>query len=151
MAVPTWPGKALKVLLPVTGLLLVVQYIAGLWTNAYAPAGGFSSNSSFPALDLHWTLGQVLGVLSIILVVVALFSRRVDFVVPAIVILASVIVAGLAGMAFVSSTPNPPSATVEMGVAFLVAFATTVSFGMRLRWVPSSTPPAVPGTTASSA
>jgi hypothetical protein len=122
---PTWPLRALQITSVITTAALVVQYIAGLLTNAYAPASGFTSNSDWWAINLHWTFGYVLGVLAIILVIVAALTRRGLYIALAVVTLLGVLAAGFAGMAFVSSTPNAPIYSVEMGVAFLVAFITS--------------------------
>ena len=118
----TWPQRTLRVLIPIAGILLVIQYVAGLLTNAYGPSAGFTDNTSFPALNLHYLNGDFLGVVAIIVVVVAAFTRQVRFIALSVVMLAAILVAGIAGMAFVSSTPNNPVDTVLMGVAFLVAF-----------------------------
>jgi len=129
----TWPTRTLNVLVPVVGIDLILQYIAGLGSNAYGPSTGFTVNTDFGIYDIHWLNGYVLGILSIILVLVAAISRQARNVLPAIVALAAVLIAGFAGMAFVSSAPNPPGATVTMGIAFLVAFATILAMMFRLR------------------
>jgi hypothetical protein len=128
-SVPAWPHKALRILLPVTGLLLVVQYLLGLWTNAYAPASGFTSNSSFPSLDWHYNIGFALGILGLLVVIVAAFSRKLPYIGFAVLLFAGIAVAGVAGMRFVNSTPNPPVDTVLMGVGFLVAFWASLALG----------------------
>ena len=146
----SWPTKALNILVPIVGIDLVIQYIAGLGTSAYAPANGFTMNTDFPIYDVHWLNGYALGVLSIILVLVAVFSRQVRNIAPAVVALAAVIVAAVAGMVFVNSIPNPPIATVTMGIAFLVAFSTGTAWMIGLRMsgtAPSSPPPSVPSPT----
>lgn len=119
--------------MPLVGLDLVVQYIAGLGTNAYAPSAGFTMNTEFPIYGVHWDNGLVLGILSIVLVVVSIFSRQGRNIVPAVVSLVAVLIAGFAGMAYVGTSPNPPSATLTMGLAFLVSFAAIMAFNFRLR------------------
>lgn len=142
----TWPTKTLSFLVPLVGIDLIIQYFAGLGTNAYAPASGFTMNTDFGIYDLHWTNGYVLGILSIALVIIAVFSRQGRNVVPAVVSLAAVLVAAFAGMAFVNTTPNPPWATITMGLAFLVAFSTVIAMMFRLnmarRWPGSPVSPA---------
>jgi heme A synthase len=128
-----WPNRTLAVLLPLVGIDLVIQYIAGLGTNAYAPPAGFNMNTDFGIYNVHWLNGYVLGILSIVLVIVAAFSRQTRVVVPAVVSLAAVLIAAFAGMAFVNSTPNPPSATITMGLAFLVAFSAVMAMMFRGR------------------
>jgi hypothetical protein len=139
----TWPGKVLAILVPIVAIDLVVQYIAGMGTNAYAPAAGFTQNTDFGIYDLHWTNGYVLGVLSIVLVVVAVFSGRARNVASSSVSLAAVLIAAFAGMAFVNSTPNPPWATLTMSFAFLVAFGALVSLMLR-QGMPGTTGPVAP-------
>jgi hypothetical protein len=140
--------RTLWVLVPLLALLLVVQYIAGMWTNAYAPSAGFTNNSSFLSLNIHYMVGDVLGVLSIVLVIVAAFSRRLPFVAISVVTLAAVIVAGFAGMAFVSSSPNNPADTMVMALAFIVAFGAILGFAFRLVLARAVLPPATTAPTA---
>jgi hypothetical protein len=132
-----WPFQALGVLVPILGLLLVIQYLAGLWTNAYAPANGFTSNTAYTALNLHYLVGFILGVLVLLVVAVAAFTRRAGFLGLAVVAAVSVWVAGIAGQMFVGTTPNNPTYSVSMGVAFLIAFWATLMLGTLLmvhRW-----------------
>jgi hypothetical protein len=126
----TWPGTALKILLPVTGIALVVQYILGLWTNAYAPAAGFTSNTSFPSLDWHYNVGFALGILGILLIVFSALSRRPMNIGLSVVLFAGIAVAGVEGMAFVSTSPNNPVDTMVMGIAFLVSFWASILLGL---------------------
>jgi len=130
-AAPRWTSRALSILGPLVAIDLVIQYIAGLGTNAYAPTA-FTSNSDYGWLDVHWDNGYFLGLLCIVLVLVAALSRQGRNIGSALVILAAVLVAGVAGMAFVRTSPNPPSATITMGLAFLVAFGAAISFMIRL-------------------
>ncbi|MFZ1023241.1 MAG: hypothetical protein WAN87_03815 [Thermoplasmata archaeon] len=145
-----WPFRAMQILIPIAGLLLVVQYVAGLYTNAYSPASGFTSNTAYPALNLHYTVGMALGILAIIVVIVSAFTREIRYIGLSVVMLAAILVAGFAGMAFVGTTPNPPIDTVIMGSGFLIAFWATVVLGftsmMGGRMSTSSSPPATVAT-----
>ncbi|HEV2316030.1 MAG TPA: hypothetical protein VGV89_00435 [Thermoplasmata archaeon] len=145
---PSWAGTAVRALAPLSVLLLVGQYLLGLWTNVYAPAGGFNSNTSFPSLDWHYMIGDTLGILAILLIVFAGLSRQVPAIVLSVVLFIAVLVAGFAGQAFVGSTPNPPSASVTMGAMFLVAFvaALGLTFGSWRGWAmrPSGVPTPAP-------
>jgi len=127
------------------GIDLIVQYIAGLGANVYAPASGFTMNTDFGIYDVHWLNGYVVGVLSIVLVVVAVLSRQTRTIVSSSVSFVAVLVSAVAGMAFVNSTPNPASASLVMGVAFLVAFSTVMALMFQLR---RSDGPSTPTTTA---
>jgi len=144
-----WALKALKILVPVTALLLIIQYIAGLGTNVYAPAAGFNGNSDFGWLDLHYATGDVLGLVSIVLVIVAVFTARGPLIGTSAGILVSVLVAGFAGSAFINTSPNNPLDSLLMGIAFLFAFGATISLGFRVMWASGSRtatppPPAAP-------
>ena len=140
---PAWSEKVLRILVPITGIALVTQYILGLWTNAYAPSGGFTSNSSFPSLDWHYNIGFTLGALGLLTVVIAAVSRRVPSIVLAIVMFVGIALAGVAGMKFVSSSPNDPIFSVAMGLGFLIAFWASLILGLMLMggrgmWSPPS-------------
>jgi hypothetical protein len=144
---PAWTTRTLGVLVPLVALDLVVQYIAGLGTNAYAPAAGFTMNTDFGIYDLHWDNGFLLGILVILLLIVAGLSRQVRSLVPAVVAFLAVLVAGIAGMNFVNTTPNPPGATIAMGLAWLVAFGAVMTmfrFQRGAMWAPPPAAPAPP-------
>ena len=125
--------RLLGLLVPIVGLDRVVQYIAGLATNALAPASGFTPGTDFGAYDVHWMNGYVLGILSIALVVVAGRSRKGSNIASSVVNLAAVGVAGFAGMEFVRTSPNSAFATITMGVAFLVCFSAVMAMMFRIR------------------
>lgn len=127
---PAWAEKALRVVVPVTGLLLVVQYLLGLWTNAYAPSSGFTDNTSYPSLDWHYNIGFTLGALGVIVLIVAALTRKLPFIGLAAVLLVGIAIAGISGMEFVHSSPNDPVATVVMGVGFLIAFWASLVLGL---------------------
>jgi hypothetical protein len=146
-----WALRALKILVPVTALLLVIQYIAGIGTNVYAPAAGFNGNSDFGWLDLHYTTGDVLGIVSILLLVVAVFTARAPLIGNSAGIFASVLIAGLAGMAYINTSPNNPVDSLVMGVFFLVAFGATISLGYRVMRTSPAAPAAPQPPTAPSA
>jgi heme A synthase len=100
-----------------------------LWTNIYGPAAGFSANTSYPPYLVHYYVGVTLGLLSIVLLLVAVSHRRTAYALLSVVLLLSVLAAALLGQAFVGSTPNDPADSVAMGCAFLVAFASILCFG----------------------
>jgi hypothetical protein len=121
-APPRWPLTALRYLAPLLLILLVAQYLVGLWTNLYAPVAGFTSQSSFPALDAHYDLGYSLGLLALIAVICAAVARVRPLIVLAALTFLGVLAAGIAGGAFVRTTPNPSTASFVMGAMFLLAF-----------------------------
>jgi hypothetical protein len=125
-----WPVRALNILVPLTLVILLAQYFLGLWTNIYAPATGFTSNTSFPSLDWHYNLGFALGVLGILLVIVTGFTRNLGFLALGAVALLGIIVAGLAGGQFVST--NNPLFSFDMGAGFIIAFAAVGALGLML-------------------
>lgn len=130
-------------------LLLVAQYLLGLWTNVYAPAM-FTSNSSFPSLDWHYNIGYVLFLVSLVGLILSLLSRQLRLIVPFVVLPVSILSAGEFGADFVSSTPNNPLDSFGMGAMFLVALLAAVSvMYLAGRARPGEkTPSAVPGSAA---
>jgi hypothetical protein len=140
---PRWPSTALRYVVPAVLLLLVAQYLLGLWTNLYAPAAGFTSNSSSPSLDWHYNLGFILGILGILCIVLAGLSRQLPLVALAVVGFVGILVAGLAGGSFVSSTPNPPEESLLMGAMFLLAFVANVGLASAT-WMRAMVAPSTP-------
>jgi hypothetical protein len=137
---PRWPWTAVRYLAPILLILLVAQYLLGLWTNLYAPAAGFTSNSSSPSLDWHYNLGFALGILGIVVIAVAGVSRDLWMIGLAVLVFLGVLLAGIAGGDFVGSTPNPPSASILMGAMFLLAFVAALALGFRV-WMGPMSPP----------
>lgn len=131
-----WALKVLRVLVPVTALVLVIQYIAGLGTNVYAPAGGFTNNTDYGWLDFHYTVGDVVGILSILLVIIAVFTARAALIGNSVGVLLGVLIAGFAGSAFVST--NNPVDSIVMGIGFLIAFGAAVALAFRVMAAASS-------------
>jgi heme A synthase len=136
---------------PIAGLLLVVQYLSGLWTNAYGPANGFTSSSSFPALSAHYAVGYALTALVLVVAIVAFFTGRRRVTALALILAAGVVWAAISGSAFVRSTPNNPLYSVSMGIAFLVAFwAALMLVGITMvRRAKVDDPPSSPSTAPS--
>jgi hypothetical protein len=147
---PAWPSRFLGVLVPLTALLLVVQYLLGLWTNVYAPSVPFTHSTSMPSLGVHYLVGYALGALTLVGVLIAALSRNLRSVVLEGVVFVAVLWAAFAGMAYVGTQPNPPVASFSMGFAFLIAFAANLVlsfFLMMQRGVFSRMMPAPPTTT----
>ena len=132
MAGPGWAPKAQRILVALVGADLVVQYVAGMLTSAYAPAAGFTDSTDFAAYDVHWMNGYVLGILLIVTLVVIARTRNYPNLAIAIVTFAAFLTAAVAGQIFVGAVPNPPYATVLMSVAFLVAFGANMALSFRL-------------------
>jgi hypothetical protein len=128
---PKWPLTALRFLAPIVLLILIAQYLLGLWTNLYAPAAGFTSNSSSLALDWHYNLGFILGIVSILSIVLAALTRRLPLVILSVILFVGVFVAGMAGGSYVNSTPNPSSDSFLMGAMFLLAFVAALGLAAR--------------------
>lgn len=142
MAAPAWVPKVQRVLVPLVSADLTIQYILGLLTNAYAPTAGFTQNTDFGVYDGHWTNGEILGVLMIVSIVIVALRRDRPALGMSILAFLAVLVAGIAGMAFVNATPNPPGATVTMGLAFLVAFGAQQALLFRTFMSSGAAPPA---------
>lgn len=119
--------RALPYLAGVTLVLLVAQYLLGLWTSAYAPSMFSSSDHSFAPLGFHVIVGYLVGIVAVGMLIVAVPSRYPRYIAQSTVVVAAIAVAGLFGMLFVSSTPNDPVYSFGMGLMFLVAFGTNLS------------------------
>jgi hypothetical protein len=121
----------------VTLLLLTLQYLVGLWTNVYAPAqfGPFDSYPPYPspALEVHILNGILLGVVSLAALVLAALSKQLRLIVPALVLLIAVFVAGEFGFIFVNSAPNNPIDSFGMGAMFIVALFSAAALLMLSR------------------
>ncbi len=122
------PFRFLHLLAPIVTVDLTIQYSTGVATSVRAPASGFTASTSFPFYDVHVVNGYVAGGLALVMLVVALLTRRMYLYAPAAIVLAAVAVAGIAGMIFVDSSPNSEIASIVMGSAFLFSF--TVALGM---------------------
>jgi len=143
-----WPDRVLLILLPVAGLLLVLEYLSGLWTSAYGPSNGFTSATSFPPLSLHYAGGYALGVVVVVIALVSLFTGQRRAVLLAVVLAVSVGWAGVSGSLFIRSSPNNPMYSVSMGLAFLIAFwaalmLVTMAVKRRSQGNPASTAPSM--------
>jgi hypothetical protein len=141
---PPRPGvdRALAAVAGVTILALVAEYLLGLWTNLYGPSV-FTRSTSYPALAAHYGVGYALGALALIVVVLAAMSHRRRALVPAVVLLAGVALAGLFGAAYVRSSPNATIDSFAMGFMFLVALVSAFLVVVS-RWprMPGAEPPA---------
>ena len=121
----------MRIIVPIAGLDLLIQYVAGMLTTAYAPAQ-FTQNTDFGVYNLHVVNGFALGIILIAAVAIAGLSRTPRNVVATVVAFLGVLVAGFAGMAFVGTTPNDPVATVTMSLAFLVSFSAMMALSFRI-------------------
>ena len=140
VAAPSWAPRAQRLLVPLVSVDLALQYIFGILTSAYAPVTGFQASTDFGAYDAHAINGYLLGVLMIVTIaVIALTRDRANLGISIVAFLA-VLVAGVAGMAFVNTQPNPALATVTMGLAFLVAFGASQALAFRVMMRPSAPP-----------
>jgi hypothetical protein len=122
---------SLRYAIVVTLLLLVGQYLLGLWTNAYAPAS-FTPSTSYPSLDGHYHVAYAVFFLSLAAVVLAGLTRELRTVAPAAALIVSVVLAGVFGMRYVASTPNSPLDSFAIDVMFLVAFGSAASIAFSL-------------------
>lgn len=122
---PRWATRGLMVVAVVTLLILLVQYLSGIWTNLYSTSM-FTSNSSSPSLDAHYDGGFALGLLGIVAIALAVLTRRARLIGQSAALFLWIVVAGIAGMAFVGNTPNPAIDSFTMAVAFLLAFGTAI-------------------------
>ena len=141
---PAWAAKAQRILVPLVVLDLAVQYIAGILTSAYAPAGGFTDTTSFAYYDAHSLNGMVLGVLALVALIVIAINRNPRFIGMMAVGFVAIVVAALEGMRFVGTTPNDPVATSVMGIAFLVSIGAVQALNFLVMREAPGRPPATP-------
>jgi len=140
--------RSLRYVVLATLLLLVGQYLLGIWTSAYAPAS-FTTSTSYPPLGWHYNLGFAVFFLSLVAVVLAALTRELRLVAPALALIVSVVLAGVFGRVYVASTPNNPLDSFAMGVMFLVAFGSAASLAFSLRSRSQRTSPPVPARASS--
>ena len=117
-------GRVVTYLAGATLVLLIAQYFLGLWTNVYAPAqfASFDSGANYsPSLNVHIINGDVLFLVSVVALVFAALARQLRLIVPAVVLVVAIYLAGEFGMVYVNSTPNAPIDSFGMGGMFLVA------------------------------
>ncbi len=145
-----WVPRVLSMVTGITLLFLVIQYLLGLWTNVYAPST-FTPNTSYPSLDWHYMIGDTVFVLSLLTLIFAVLTKEARAIVPAVVLVVAVYVAGQFGMDYVGSTPNNPLDSFGMRVMFLIAFVSAVALAGLSRRITKGTavqPPSVtPGAT----
>jgi hypothetical protein len=142
-AVRPWVPRGLTILVMIVLLDLVIQYLLGLLTNVYAPAM-FTSNSSYGSLNAHIFNGMILFLVSIVMLIFAALMKQWRCIVPAVVLVVSVYLAGSLGMVYINTTPNPPLASFGMGTLFLVAFVAGIALAGIVRMRPSDAPHAPP-------
>lgn len=144
-------------------VLLLVQYLLGLWSALNSPAqwSTFDSSANYTdSLNWHITVAMILFVLGILAIVLAVLSKQRRLIFPAVGLLLWVFVAGEFGMAFVNASPNTPSYSFGMGVSFLLALFSAMGL-MMLSWrdrmskmwaaaPPAPPTPAMPGPPAGS-
>lgn len=102
-------------------VLLIVQYLLGMWTNVYAPSTpAFYAMKNYLPLGLHVFNGDALFLLGLVALIFSILSRRMRLIVPAVVLSIAVLAAGEFGMAFENSIN--PIYSFGMGTMWLVAF-----------------------------
>ncbi len=125
-------------------VLLIGQYLLGMWTNVYAPSTpAFYSMKNYAPLGLHVFNGDALFLLALVALIFAIFSRQLRLIVPAVVLSIAVLAAGEFGMAFENSIN--PIYSFGMGTMWLVAFfaASALLMGSRRPRNASMAPPAL--------
>ena len=140
--VPPWAARGFRHLILTTIVALVAQYFLGLWTNTY---GGFSPTHAPAPLMAHIALGYLLLVLAILAVVFASLNRHTGSIVASLALLASILVAAIAGSQFLNDASQPPADSFAMGTAFLAALLSALALaylqGFRPMVYPTGSPP----------
>jgi hypothetical protein len=121
-----WVPRLLSAFVGLVFLLLIAEYLLGLWTNVYAPAM-FTSSASTPALAAHMSAGIALFVAPIVMTVLAALRKELRRVIPSVVTVLAIGAAGVFGRMYISTTPNDPAYSFAMGTLFLVAFVSAAA------------------------
>lgn len=145
---PPWVRGALLGATVLLLVLLFVEYVLGLWTNVDGvgldSGGMFTSSSSGSTLSAHLAVGYLLGLVALLAVIFAALTREVRFIAQAVFALIWIGVAGVAGRAFIDSSPNAPIDSFAMGVAFLLAFGTATGLMYSVLRRPPAAPSVMP-------
>lgn len=105
-------------------VLLVAQYLLGMWTNVYAPSTpAFYAMKNYTPLGLHVFNGDALFLLAVVALIFAAFSWQLRLIVPAAALAIAILVGGELGMAFENSVN--PIYSFGMGTMWMVAFFAT--------------------------
>lgn len=144
-APPAWPSTALRYLAPVVLLLLIVQGALGVLTNQEGPSAGFTASTMFAALQGHYGVGYLLGLLALLALVFAAMTRRTALIAVTAVLFLAVLVAGAAGGLIVRTTPNPDSLSNLMAGMFVVALLAGIGLAYHTWKAAREAPPAAPG------
>ncbi len=80
--------------------------------SVYAPSS-VSASTSYAPLGAHYRVGYVLAVLSLLLGIVAALARRGGRTARAVVVLITIVLAGVFGRSIVTSAPNIRSTRSE--------------------------------------
>jgi hypothetical protein len=142
-----WVPGALFYLVGITLVLLVVQYLLGIWTNAYAPGMFSPSNRSFAPLGFHVIVGYLVGIVAVMMLIVAALSKHPRYIGQSVGVVVGIGLAGLFGMLYVDSTPNDPAYSFGMGLMFLIAFGACAALAYAV-WGIRPAMPAPPTPTA---
>ena len=143
-----WPDRVLLILLPVAGLLLVLEVPFRPLDERVRPVERFHVGDFLPSPQPPLRRGYALGVVVVVIALVSLFTGQRRAVLLAVVLAVSVGWAGVSGSLFIRSSPNNPMYSVSMGLAFLIAFwaalmLVTMAVKRRSQGNPASTAPSM--------
>ncbi len=111
--------------------LLAIQFIIGMWMNLFAifPSfnhpymfGMMNTMFSVPELIVHIMVGIIIGLLSIIILIMAITKGNPTLIVVSVIGSVSVLFAGISGLEFMFSgfQNNALSFTMSLGFIFAV-------------------------------
>lgn len=141
-AIASWP-RLLRLSVLVTLVLLLAQFVVGMFVNLYVsipprhpgssgsyvtgavPGLAWAIMTGAPALAIHTALGVVLGISALVLLWIAIASGERPVVVASAVGLLATIGAGLSGVGFLNYAVD--KTTFLMAIAFSVAVGSYVA------------------------
>jgi hypothetical protein len=118
----------LRFLLLATLILLAIQYVLGIYVNAYV-SPPYGSGALF---GFHYAVGVILAGLAVVILVVSGLTRSAAAITTSAAALIFIVVAGQSGRLFSFNGQNPVYSVV-MALGFLVAFASYFSEELVLR------------------
>lgn len=123
-------SRLLKVISLLQAILLVIQFMIGMWINLFAPMNVASPRGYFmmgymmyyfsliPMLAPHVAVGVIIGLLFIVALALSLLSRSALKALLSVIGGAMTLMAGLAGMAFVAGGLSNNAFSMIMSVGF---------------------------------
>ena len=126
----------LQTVIAVTLGFLFLQFLTGMWVNLFVSFPNFSTSQGYfgmgvmmsfmfsggPVFMVHMMMGYLIGILSIVLLALSLLSGRIAMMSLGVAGFASVLFAGINGLAFMFSGFQNNANSYLMAVGFVLTF-----------------------------